>query len=293
MSARIYGEIPGFRKGSFFKDRAELHSSGVHRPLMAGISGSASEAADSIVLSGGYEDDQDYGDVIVYTGQGGNNPTNKKQVYDQELVRGNLALVLNMMEGLPVRVVRGAKHDSPHSPKVGYSYDGLYRVEDYWHDIGRSGFRIWRFRMVKIGSLVSPLARVIREEHQGYNVQPERKQVSVARIIRNTVVATKVKQLHDFICQVCGLRLETPGGPYAEAAHIRPLGAPHNGPDTADNILCLCPNDHLLFDMGAITIDDDLRVIGTQSRLRTVTGHQINMEHIRYHREHYGNELDR
>ena len=33
-----------------------------------------------------------------------------------------------------------------------------------------------------------------------------------------------------------------------EAAHIRPLGAPHNGPDTLDNTLCLCPNHHVPFD---------------------------------------------
>jgi hypothetical protein len=23
------------------------------------------------------------------------------------------------------------------------------------------------------------------------------------------------------------------------------VGRPHNGPDTADNVLCLCPNDHV------------------------------------------------
>ncbi len=38
---------------------------------MAGISGSESEGADSIVLSGGYEDDEDLGDEIVYAGHGG------------------------------------------------------------------------------------------------------------------------------------------------------------------------------------------------------------------------------
>jgi integrase len=41
---------------------------------MAGISGGEREGADSIVVSGGYEDDEDYGDVIVYTGAGGNDP---------------------------------------------------------------------------------------------------------------------------------------------------------------------------------------------------------------------------
>jgi putative restriction endonuclease len=47
----------------------EAHDAGVHRPLQAGISGAVSEGADSIVVSGGSEDDRDFGDTIVYTVQ--------------------------------------------------------------------------------------------------------------------------------------------------------------------------------------------------------------------------------
>jgi putative restriction endonuclease len=97
-----------------------------------------------------------------------------------------------------------------------------------------------------------------------------------------------VKAVHDYRCQVCGLRLETPSGPYAEAAHIRPLGSPHNGPDTRDNILCLCPNHHVLFDLRAFTVAEDLSLIGIAGRLNTVAGHVISPEHLRYHREHFG-----
>lgn len=47
----------------------------------------------SIVLSGMYEDDLDNADEVVYTGQGGHNLTgDKRQVRDQELSRGNMAL---------------------------------------------------------------------------------------------------------------------------------------------------------------------------------------------------------
>ena len=49
--------------------------------------------AESIALSGGYEDDADLGDVIIYTGQGGQE--NGRQVADQELKLGNLALCRN------------------------------------------------------------------------------------------------------------------------------------------------------------------------------------------------------
>lgn len=46
-----------------------------------------------IVLSGMYEDDLDNADEIVYTGQGGHNLIgDKRQIRDQKLERGNLAL---------------------------------------------------------------------------------------------------------------------------------------------------------------------------------------------------------
>ena len=111
---------------------------------------------------------------------------------------------------------------------------------------------------------------------------------TVARIVRTTALANRVKSMHDFTCQVCRVRLATPGGPYAEAAHIRPLGRPHQGPDVTENILCLCPNCHLLFDMGAITIEDDLTITGHPQQLRTVPGHLPGRAYLGYHRAHWG-----
>lgn len=47
----------------------------------------------AIVLSGQYEDDLDNCEKVVYTGQGGNNLLgDKRQISDQVLERGNLAL---------------------------------------------------------------------------------------------------------------------------------------------------------------------------------------------------------
>ena len=77
-------------------------------------------------------------------------------------------------------------------------------------------------------------------------------------------------------------------GLYAEAAHIRPLGKPHNGPDTTDNILCLCPNHHWLFDYGAFGISDDFKLIGIKGELRTSTKHAIDNKQLSYHRNHFG-----
>jgi putative restriction endonuclease len=70
------------------------------------------------------------------------------------------------------------------------------------------------------------------------------------------------------------------GGTYS------PARSPHNGPDTSDNILCLCPNHHVLFDHGGVEIGEDLSLIGVEERLYVHPQHQINEEHLRYRREH-------
>jgi putative restriction endonuclease len=275
MAERHFGEIP---------DRQALNEAGVHRPTQAGISGSGVEGADSIVVSGGYEDDIDAGDEIVYTGHGGNDPQTGKQIADQALTRGNLALAKSRVEGLPVRVVRGAHPGSLFAPPRGYRYDGLYYVADYWCEKGRSGFLIWRFKLVRDSS-VDISQPAVPALPAGRDV-PERRSTTTLRIVRNTAVASAVKALHDHRCQVCGVRLETPAGPYAEGAHIRPLGAPHGGPDTPGNILCLCPNHHPLFDLGAFTIADDLRLVGLEGSLRHVGGHALEVQYLAYQRDH-------
>lgn len=284
MPERIFGHIPEYPPGSLFASRLELAQAGVHRPQQAGISGAAREGADSIVLSGGYEDDLDLGDTIIYTGHGGRDQLTGQQVSDQLLTRGNLALVYSQLHGLPVRVIRGASHRSPYSPPSGYRYDGLYHVADHWRERGKSGHTVWRFRLTRIAE--TPVAKRIAEAPESYEPAP-RQESTVLRIVRDTAQARAIKTLYDYRCQICGIRLDSAAGPYAEAAHIRPLGTPHNGPDTLDNLLCLCPNHHVLFDYGAIAIDDDLTLLGSGGQLTARPEHAINIEHIRYHRAHY------
>jgi putative restriction endonuclease len=80
---RTFGDVEGIAVGAHFSSRRDLASSGIHRPLQAGISGSEKAGADSIVLSGGYEDDEDHWSEIVYTGHGGNDSRTGKQIADQ------------------------------------------------------------------------------------------------------------------------------------------------------------------------------------------------------------------
>ena len=145
---RIFGHIAGVPPGSTWDTRREVAAAGVHKPTMNGISGTDREGADSVVVSGGYEDDEDHGTEIIYTGTGGYNPASGKQTSDQTLDNtNNAALVVSRLRGLPVRVVRGANGDKTYSPTTGYRYDGLFKVVDRWSETGGSGFRIWRFRL--------------------------------------------------------------------------------------------------------------------------------------------------
>ncbi|MGB5855281.1 MAG: YDG/SRA domain-containing protein [Oceanisphaera sp.] len=78
----IFGEIVGFTEGFNFSDRKEMMPSSFHRQWGQGIDGNGREGTSAIVLSGGYEDDEDNGDEIIYTGAGGNDPNTGRQNRD-------------------------------------------------------------------------------------------------------------------------------------------------------------------------------------------------------------------
>lgn len=261
---------------------------------MGGISGTAEDGADSIVVNGGYEDDEDYGDEIIYTGAGGNDPATKTQIKDQELTQpGNAGLATSQFEGLPVRVIRGSKGDKRFSPQSGFRYDGLYRVADHWSEIGKSGFRIWRYRLVRLSNdEAMPYQTSTPTQLQGGNLTPRTSTGVVTRVVRDTKVSRSVKRLHNHRCQICDIALLVPGGAIAEGAHIRALGKPHNGPDTPDNLLCLCPNHHVLFDQGGIYLADDFTIKSHDGNvlgpLKVKSEHPLNLNHIRYHRDQWG-----
>jgi putative restriction endonuclease len=269
MAERIFGEIPGYPEGSCFATREDLSRVGVHRPRVAGIAGRGREGADSVVLAGGYEDWEDLGAEILYTGQGGRDAESKRQTSHQTLTRGNLALAVNTLTGVPVRVVRGARLHSRYAPTTGYRYDGLYTVTDYWRDRGRSGFYIWRYRLVKVTMLAPALTSMI--------VIPA----------CATEAGRQVKALYHHYCQVCRVRLAGTCGFYAETLHLRPLAAPHNGPDVVENLLCVCPNHRVLLAIGGVTIADDFSLLGHGGSLMVDFRHKINVAHLRYRREHY------
>jgi predicted restriction endonuclease len=103
--------------------------------------------------------------------------------------------------------------------------------------------------------------------------RPGRRERVALLLERDPAVSKTIKELEDYTCQVCGRRLlnMTNRTPYAETHHIQPLG--HDGTDSIDNVLCLCPLCHRLFHLGAVGIDTRLHLYlssGCQEQLQSI-----------------------
>lgn len=167
-----FGPIPpeadprglGIRVGDCWKDRLDCRQWGAHFPHVAGIAGQSNVGAQSVVLSGGYEDDRDEGEWFLYTGSGGrdlsgNKRTSKVQSFDQEFASMNLALKLSCERGLPVRVVRSHKEKrSAYAPTTDepVRYDGIYRIVKCWRKKGAQGLLMCRYLFIRCDNEPAP-----------------------------------------------------------------------------------------------------------------------------------------
>ncbi len=112
---------------------------------------------------------------------------------------------------------------------------------------------------------------------------PGRKMSIVYRVIRDTQITKALKLLHQNQCQLCDTTLKLADGTaYSEAHHLKPLGNPHRGPDTPDNVIVVCPNCHVLMDYFAIPLD--------AKKIKKQDYHKISPEFISYHNSHFSNQ---
>ncbi|MEE1811291.1 YDG/SRA domain-containing protein [Streptomyces sp. BE133] len=301
--------------GVHFESRLAVKDAKLHKEREAGISwgldGDGERAADAIVLNKGYEDDLDNWDEVIYTGAGGRDRNTGRQIEDQTWGnRGNEGLRRSRISRNPVRVIRGSEGERDYSPVSGYRYDGLYQVVNEWTEVGKAGFRICRFKLRRLPAETQELTPVEqqvrdildRQDHgavgEGNVDGPEpatrRRTSTVERIVRDTAVVRRVKEWHEYTCQVCGLALAVgpEGKSYAEGAHIQALGGSAGGPDVEGNVLCLCPNCHVRLDRGAFYLTDNVHVVDRYAEglaslpvpLRTVEQHRVGERFLRAHR---------
>ncbi|MGI5469616.1 YDG/SRA domain-containing protein [Streptomyces sp. CA-132043] len=307
------GHVDGVLPGDRFEDREAVKAANLHSDNQAGISTSKDTdgcwVANAIALNGGYEDDEDHGDWIRYTGAGGRDQSRKNQVADQDWDhRTNAALKRSYDRGYPVRIIRGHKAKTKYSPKSGYSYDGLYAITDLRMVSGKSGWQICQFDLHRLADVREELTDVERKveaalaDFTDQEKFPETRITTVQRIVRDSCVVRRVKELYGHQCQMCGTRLVGGDGQgYSEGAHIRPLGKLHRGPDIEQNVLCLCANCHVRLDKGALYIADDWRVIDRAAaavqphdefpELIRSPRHNIGTDYIQYHREWWDEQL--
>ena len=122
----------------------------------------------------------------------------------------------------------------------------------------------------------------------------ERKLVERLEQKRDRREAATLKQRYNNACMFCGTQLQVAKDRfYSEAAHIRGLGKPDNGPDNRSNMLVLCPNHHLQFDRGVLR----LHKVGAHYRIKskmttdpihgkTITAtHPIDDDCVKYHHD--------
>jgi putative restriction endonuclease len=162
----VIGHIEGVEVRDEFPSYPALNKAKVHRAPEAGIFGTIRHGAESIVLNGKY-DDKDEGSRIIYTGHGGLGPDGKTQIADQHMNdHGNAALRTSWIRGLPIRVIRGWRHKSEHSPSEGYRYAGLFRiVKEPWREPHpRDKFLICRFELEQLTE--PPTADTVEKSHR-------------------------------------------------------------------------------------------------------------------------------
>ncbi|MBQ1094416.1 HNH endonuclease [Streptomyces sp. B93] len=323
VDERVIGYVEGYGPGSYFTGRRELFDAQLHGDLQRGISRikdkDGSWVSDAIVLNGGYEDDADDWYSVLYTGasrdkdkytEGGVTKLKCSQSWDY---RDNAALKLSYERGHLVRVVRGYEGEKRYSPGKGYRYDGLYEITDVRTAISKSPapdgseIEICQFDLERIPDSLQEVPGVERHTVEAVRREEEERERDtekfpgvrsswVQRMVRDSALIRRIKKLYDHECQICGLRLVDPDGkPYSEGAHIKPLGKPHYGPDVEPNVLCLCPNCHVLLDVGAVVIEDDWSIVlqaglfgvNPRSKLRVHRSHKVHPGYVRDHRERW------
>ncbi|MED6119582.1 hypothetical protein PIB30_013016 [Stylosanthes scabra] len=162
---KVLGSVPGVEVGDEFQYRVELAIVGLHQSIQSDIDyvmHNRKTLAMSIIVLGGYGDESEDSDVLIYTSLVGNNTD--KEVEDQKLKQGNKALRNSIEEKNPVRVIRTTESMDETGKK--YVYDGQYLVETCWQDKELQCTSVLRFRLRRIPDQPKPSWKEVRKSER-------------------------------------------------------------------------------------------------------------------------------
>lgn len=88
----------------------------------------------------------------------------------------------------------------------------------------------------------------------------------VRRPFREAAFTRQIKTAYQNTCAFTGLNMRNGGGrSEVDAAHIKPVGDGHNGPDSIRNGLALSKTVHWMFDRGLLSIDSNFKILTAKS----------------------------
>ena len=154
-----FGEIVPV--GTTFSSWAELFFRRVHCMKRSSVAGPTEGGAQSLCLSSKVKGHLDEGDRLSYTAsrlQG----VKRNSIADEAsraryeqlnhmVPRGARLLRKSLETGKLIRLIRSKSGPAAHAPKESFRYDGMYRVTQWWIEVGAGGLDIIKFRLVRDG----------------------------------------------------------------------------------------------------------------------------------------------
>lgn len=141
--------------------------------------------------------------------------------------------------------------------------DGYNHILEILH-IPLTQKEILPIKSYEVQKIVKKISEFVRPEN--YNPFEHKKTVihTQEAKLRNRAFRQAIKEVYDFKCAVCGMKINSPNTFQweVEAAHIVPHSA--NGKDDILNGLALCRLHHWAFDVGWFALEDNYRILASR-----------------------------
>jgi len=124
--------------------------------------------------------------------------------------------------------------------------------------------------------------------------------------VRNRKLVSRIKQAHNYRCQICGLSITKGVSPieyYCEVHHLKPMAEDsEENQDVEGNLIVVCPNHHIEFQCKVIAINPEdqetiIHALGDENPFhgKPINGkefHNIDYEFLKYHFQKFMEEGD-